>query len=39
MGAAHARALQSSDVVEIACVVDPSDAAAASVAAPRATLD
>jgi len=39
MGAAHARALESSDVVEIACVVDPSDAAAGAVPAPRATLD
>ncbi|HUK97409.1 MAG TPA: Gfo/Idh/MocA family oxidoreductase, partial [Gaiellaceae bacterium] len=38
MGAAHARALESSDEVEITCVVDPSDAAAASVRAPRATL-
>jgi myo-inositol 2-dehydrogenase/D-chiro-inositol 1-dehydrogenase len=39
MGATHARALASSAVVEIACVVDPSDAAAAQVDAPRATLD
>ncbi len=39
MGAAHARALASSQAVEIACVVDPSDEAAASVDAPRATLD
>jgi myo-inositol 2-dehydrogenase / D-chiro-inositol 1-dehydrogenase len=39
MGATHARALASSNAVEIACVVDPSDAAAAQVAAPRATLD
>jgi myo-inositol 2-dehydrogenase / D-chiro-inositol 1-dehydrogenase len=39
MGAAHARALASSHAVEIACVVDPSDAAAAQVDAPRATLD
>jgi len=38
MGATHARALASSAVVEIACVVDPSDAAAAQVDAPRATL-
>lgn len=39
MGAAHARALASSRKVEIVCVVDPSDAAAARVDAPRATLD
>jgi myo-inositol 2-dehydrogenase / D-chiro-inositol 1-dehydrogenase len=39
MGATHARALAASSVVEIACVVDPSDAAAAQVDAPRATLD
>jgi myo-inositol 2-dehydrogenase / D-chiro-inositol 1-dehydrogenase len=39
MGATHARALASSTAVEIACVVDPSDAAAAQVDAPRATLD
>jgi myo-inositol 2-dehydrogenase / D-chiro-inositol 1-dehydrogenase len=39
MGATHARALATSRSVEIACVVDPSDAAAAQVAAPRATLD
>jgi len=39
MGAAHARALASSRAVEIACVVDPADAAAAEVDAPRATLD
>jgi myo-inositol 2-dehydrogenase/D-chiro-inositol 1-dehydrogenase len=39
MGASHARALSSSRAVEIACVVDPSDAAAAQVDAPRATLD
>ena len=39
MGAAHARALASSPAVEIVCVVDPSDAAAAQVDAPRATLD
>ena len=39
MGATHARALASSNAVEIACVVDPSDVAAAQVDAPRATLD
>jgi myo-inositol 2-dehydrogenase/D-chiro-inositol 1-dehydrogenase len=39
MGATHARALASSQSVEIACVVDPSDAAAAQVDAPRATVD
>ena len=39
MGATHARALASSAEVEIACVVDPSDAAAADVDAPRATLE
>jgi myo-inositol 2-dehydrogenase / D-chiro-inositol 1-dehydrogenase len=39
MGATHARALASSRAVQIACVVDPSDAAAAQVDAPRATLD
>jgi myo-inositol 2-dehydrogenase/D-chiro-inositol 1-dehydrogenase len=39
MGASHARALASSRAVEIACVVDPADAAAAQVDAPRATLD
>jgi myo-inositol 2-dehydrogenase/D-chiro-inositol 1-dehydrogenase len=39
MGETHARALASSPDVEIACVVDPSDAAAAQVDAPRATLD
>ena len=39
MGATHARALATSQSVEIACVVDPSDAAAAQVDAPRATLD
>jgi len=39
MGATHARALASSPSVEIACVVDPSDAAAARIDAPRATLD
>lgn len=39
MGAAHARALASSRTVKIACVVDPSEEAAANVAAPRATLD
>jgi myo-inositol 2-dehydrogenase/D-chiro-inositol 1-dehydrogenase len=38
MGAAHARALASSREVEVVCVVDPSDAAAARVDAPRATL-
>jgi len=38
MGETHARALSSSAVVDIACVVDPSDAAAAQVDAPRATL-
>jgi myo-inositol 2-dehydrogenase/D-chiro-inositol 1-dehydrogenase len=39
MGSAHARALASSSAVEIACVVDPSDDAAAGIDAPRATLD
>jgi myo-inositol 2-dehydrogenase / D-chiro-inositol 1-dehydrogenase len=39
MGATHARALASSTEVEIACVVDPSDSAAAHVDAPRATLE
>ena len=39
MGATHARALESSDEVEVACVVDPSDAAVANVRAPRAALD
>jgi myo-inositol 2-dehydrogenase/D-chiro-inositol 1-dehydrogenase len=39
MGASHARALASSRAVNIACVVDPVDAAAAQVDAPRATLD
>ncbi len=39
MGAAHARALALSNEVEIACVVDPSDEAAARVEAPRATLE
>ncbi|MDP9283744.1 MAG: Gfo/Idh/MocA family oxidoreductase [Actinomycetota bacterium] len=39
MGATHARALASSRTVEIACVVEPSDLAAAGVGAPRATLD
>jgi myo-inositol 2-dehydrogenase/D-chiro-inositol 1-dehydrogenase len=39
MGVTHARALASSRLVEIACVVDPSDAASAQVHAPRATLD
>ena len=38
MGATHARALASSRSVEIACVVDPSDEAAAGVDAPRATI-
>ncbi len=38
MGATHARALESSDTVELVCVVDPSDDAAAQVRAPRATL-
>jgi myo-inositol 2-dehydrogenase/D-chiro-inositol 1-dehydrogenase len=38
MGSTHARALASSAEVEIACVVDPSDEAAAQVDAPRATL-
>ena len=39
MGAAHARALASSRDVRIECVVDPSDAAAAAVDAPRATFE
>ena len=39
MGATHARALASSRAVDVACVVDPSDAAAAGVGAPRAALD
>jgi myo-inositol 2-dehydrogenase/D-chiro-inositol 1-dehydrogenase len=39
MGATHARALASSSEVEVTCVVDPSDDAAAAVDAPRATLD
>jgi myo-inositol 2-dehydrogenase/D-chiro-inositol 1-dehydrogenase len=39
MGAAHARALEAAEGIEIACVVDPSDEAAARVAAPRATLE
>ena len=39
MGATHARALASSTAVDIVCVVDPSDAAAAQVDARRATLD
>lgn len=39
MGATHARALASSREVEVTCVVDPSDDAAAAVDAPRATLD
>ena len=39
MGATHARALATSPAVEIECVVEPSDAAAARIDAPRATLD
>ena len=39
MGSIHARALASSPTVEIACVVDPVDEAAARIDAPRATLD
>ena len=39
MGAAHARALAASREVEIVCVLDPSDAAAAQVPVPRATLE
>jgi myo-inositol 2-dehydrogenase/D-chiro-inositol 1-dehydrogenase len=39
MGASHARALAASRAVDVACVVDPSDLAAAQVDAPRATLD
>jgi len=39
MGAAHARALAQSEAVSVVCVVDPSDAAAAAVDAPRATLE
>jgi len=39
MGTAHARALASSRAVEVACVVEPSDAAAARMDVPRATLD
>jgi myo-inositol 2-dehydrogenase/D-chiro-inositol 1-dehydrogenase len=40
MGATHARALaHASSAVEIACVVDPSEAAAARIDAPRTTLD
>jgi myo-inositol 2-dehydrogenase / D-chiro-inositol 1-dehydrogenase len=39
MGTTHARALAASRDVEIACVVEPSDEAAAGVDAPRATLD
>jgi myo-inositol 2-dehydrogenase/D-chiro-inositol 1-dehydrogenase len=39
MGATHARALASSREVDVVCVVDPSDVAAASVDAPRAALD
>ncbi len=38
MGSAHARALASSREVDVVCVVDPSDEAAASVDLPRATL-
>jgi myo-inositol 2-dehydrogenase/D-chiro-inositol 1-dehydrogenase len=39
MGRTHARALAASSEVEIACVVEPFDEAAALVDAPRATLD
>ena len=39
MGATHSRALATSRAVEVACVVDPSDEAAAHVDAPRATLE
>lgn len=39
MGTTHARALTTSRAVEIVCVVDPVDEAAAQVNAPRATLD
>ena len=39
MGRTHARALATSSSVEIVCVVEPFDEAAALVAAPRATLD
>jgi myo-inositol 2-dehydrogenase/D-chiro-inositol 1-dehydrogenase len=39
MGATHARALASSRSVEIACVVEPLDAAAAAIDAPRTTLN
>jgi myo-inositol 2-dehydrogenase / D-chiro-inositol 1-dehydrogenase len=39
MGRTHARALESSSEVEVVCVVEPSDEAAALVAAPRVTLD
>ena len=38
MGRTHARALAASSEVEIVCVVEPSDEAAALVDAPRATL-
>jgi myo-inositol 2-dehydrogenase / D-chiro-inositol 1-dehydrogenase len=39
MGRTHARALAASQEVEIVCVVEPSDEAAALVDAPRVTLD
>jgi myo-inositol 2-dehydrogenase / D-chiro-inositol 1-dehydrogenase len=39
MGRTHARALASSAAVEIVCVVEPADEAAALVAVPRTTLD
>lgn len=39
MGSAHVRALSSSREVDVTCVVDPSDEAAASVGVPRATLE
>ena len=39
MGATHARALATLDSVQIACVVEPSDEAAAQVDAPRVTLE
>jgi myo-inositol 2-dehydrogenase / D-chiro-inositol 1-dehydrogenase len=39
MGATHVRALASSREVDVVCVVDPSDEAAASVDVLRATLD
>ena len=38
MGRTHARALESSRLVDVVCVVEPSDEAAAMVAAPRTTL-